>query len=153
MIDQTLTQALRALSPILERIVVVGGAAHRVHSQLAGGEGVPLMTEDIDIVIGQKGTLPDLSGALSAADFTGIPRGVTTPPSMIYRAQNGDYIQFLCRRTGAQGGRDGARPNTEVSYGLVAESLTHVEVLAFEPLTFTVPGGDDPLLAKVAHPA
>lgn len=153
MIDATLMEALRALSPIIERIVVVGGAAHRIHAQLAGGEEEPLMTEDVDMVICQTGQLPDVSEALEAADFVGVPRGVKTPPSMIYRTQNGSYLQFLCRRRGAPGGRDGNKPGIETSYGLVAESMAHVDILAFEPQTFEVPNGATPLLGRVAHPA
>ncbi len=111
------------------------------------------MTEDIDIVIGEKGVLPDLSEALKAARFEEVPRGVTTPPSIIYRAPGGDYVQFLCRRTGAQGGRSGSRAHVEKAYGLVAESLTHVEILAFESWEFDLPGEDDVLKARVVHPA
>jgi hypothetical protein len=153
MIDATLRSALHALSPILDRIVVVGGAAHQIHSKLAGSSEIPLTTEDVDIVIGERGKLPDLSGALAAADFEAVPRGVTTPPSVIYRAQDGSYLQFVCRRMGAQGGRSGDKPSVEESYGLVAESLPNVQILAFECWDFEVPDGATSVKAQVAHPA
>ncbi len=138
--EQTLAQALSALSAIANQIVVVGGSASRLfpHHPLGCDPGYELLTtEDLDIAMPleihvEGGT--DLLASLTDHGFVETTQGYPDPTS-VYRAPNAadGYVQFIAPLTGSGVKRGGNKDRLLQVSGVRAEKLRSVDILLQEP--------------------
>lgn len=155
--EEALARALQCLAPVCERLVVVGGAAHRLFPlhELASAPGFELLTtEDVDFVtpldLAYDGS-PELVDRLAQAGFREEVGGASYAAHR-YRLPGGNapYLQFLAPRRGSGITRSGERDRRLRFSGITAEKLPHVDVLLHEPWSLELP--DDAGEARVANP-
>ncbi len=159
MTERALIRALETLGPIRSRLVVVGGAAHRLFPLHALGResGFELLTtDDIDLAVPLElahDAPPGLRDRLEAAGFGEEVAGAAYP-SHKYRlaAGNRPYLQFLAPLTGSGVGRDGQRDLYLRFSGITAEKLRYVHVLLHEPWTVCLRQHDLEYEARIANP-
>lgn len=122
---------VKAIEPLLDRIVVIGGWAHRMyrlrpHAQVP--KHPPLMTLDADLAIPERmpASEEDIGKRLHDAGFREHLMGDHTPPVSKYtfgEEQGGFYVEFLAPLTGSRYKR-GGRPDTTVRVaGVTAQKL------------------------------
>lgn len=143
--EVALARALIALEEVRERLVVVGGTAHRLYARhpLARETGqMPLTTEDVDLAApGDLSSTRDqrLLQGLLAAGFDEVVRGAEEP-TFLYtlRSDAQTYIQFVAHATGSGRKRSGERDRLMTFSGIRAEKLGHVDILLHAPWTVTM---------------
>lgn len=150
MSERTLELALASLRSVLDRLVVVGGTAHRLFPMhpLANPLDAPLLTtEDVDFAapleLEHDGSR-ELLARLTRAGFRESVGGVD-PPVHTYHLDepNGAYLQFIAPKRGPDRRRSGERASRTLRFsGLIAERLREVDLLMKQPwpLALTVEG-------------
>lgn len=157
-----LVQLARAIAPLGDACVLVGGAAHQLHASIAPDlavDLVPLRTNDADVALStDKPTREhDLDDRMSKLGFEAKFSGDDHPPMtrFEFRAdpQRLHYVEFVAKRSG-----DGRVRTVEIA-GVVAARLRYVEVLLMRPLFVELRTQDgypvdsaDALRLHVAHP-
>lgn len=159
-----LAALLDALRPWHEKIVFVGGWAHRLH-RLHASATAPryeaIVTKDADVAFASHEQLQgDMSKALADAQFTKRLSGDARPP--VSHFHFGDetsefYAEFLTPLSGSGYRRDGSADETVEVAGVTAQKLRHLEILLVAPWLIEISPSDAyPLSAattiRVANP-
>jgi len=130
-----------ALEPWLDRIVIVGGWAHRLyrlHPHAQTLEYAPLATLDADIAIPPALPVEEsaIRESLRVAGFEEEFVGVDQPPATHYRLgaeQDAFYAEFLAPLVGGEYDRRGKRAVTGQVGGITVQRLRHVGLLLDDP--------------------
>jgi hypothetical protein len=141
--DQKFALLIDALGPHLDRVVVVGGWAHRLFRHHPLAQVVPyqpLLTRDTDVAIppGVRVDDANLRDRLLARGFSEEFLGDDRPPVTHYRLGRDDagfYVEFLTPLAGGEFTRDGTRDVTAAVAGISAQKLRHLDVLLIAPWT------------------
>lgn len=158
------SRLITALDPWLDRVVIVGGWAHRLYHLHPAAQELgfaPLITLDADVALPR--TLPaqtqTIREALTAQGFQEEFRGDDIPPATHYRLQNragGFYSEFLTPLTGGEYTRTGKRNATAHIAGVNSQKLRFVELLLNDPWTVELNtdnfGIQSPKTVRVANP-
>jgi hypothetical protein len=158
------SRLMTALDPWLDRVVIVGGWAHRLyhlHPAAQKLDFAPLMTLDADVALPPTLPLqtPTIREALVAHGFEEEFRGDAVPPATLYHLGNsgsGFYAEFLTPLTGGEYTRSGRRKATVQIAGVNSQRLRFIELLLNDPWTVAL-GPDDfglpvPKAVHVANP-
>jgi len=140
-----MARLINALQPWREKLVLVGGWAHRLH-RLHGDAEVPqyqaVVTRDADLafdVVGEMGG--DIAKALELAGFANTLSGDHVPPVSHFQfgeEDTGFYAEFLTPLHGSGIRRDGTDDATVAVAGVIAQKLRHLEVLLVAPWRLTL---------------
>jgi hypothetical protein len=114
------SRLITALDPWLDRVVIVGGWAHRLyhlHPCTQTLDFAPLMTLDADVALPPTllAQMPTIRDALAANGFEEEFRGDDLPPATLYYLgdkDSGFYVEFLTPLTGSDYTRSGKRKAT-----------------------------------------
>jgi len=157
--EVTLLAAWRALAPIADQLVVVGGAAHRLfarHPLATEIDHGPLTTEDVDIAAPIELAHPkslELHERMIAAGFASELRGAETAVQ-IYRHRNDRdvYLQFIAHRRGDGVRRDGSPDRSINMQGIEVQKISHVDILLARPWRLLIHEGGSTASVSIVHP-
>jgi hypothetical protein len=132
---------VEALDPWLDRVVIIGGWAHRLyrlHPLAQPLDYEPLVTFDTDIAVplDLPATGEQLRARLLERDFREELMGDMQPPAAHYRVESGDnsfYAEFLTPLEGSEVKRGGRRDVTARVSGISVQKLRHLELLLQNP--------------------
>ena len=132
---------VEALEPWLDRVVIIGGWAHRLyrlHPLAQPLDYEPLGTFDADVAVplDLHATGEQIRERLLAREFREELMGDTNPPAAHYRVQSGDnsfYAEFLTPLEGGAVKRGGKRDVTARISGVPVQKLRHLELLLTNP--------------------
>jgi hypothetical protein len=158
------SRLLAALSGWLDRVVIVGGWAHRLyrlHPYAQAVEYDPLTTLDTDVAIPSDvpHSTGDIRQRLLAHGFTEEFLGNDRPPATHYRLRDeasGFYAEFLTPLRGSGYDRRYTRKATAQIAGVTSHQLRHVDVLLMDPwaIEFDFAGGTkERKTVRIANPA
>jgi hypothetical protein len=158
--DEALDHLVDALGPYVDRVVIVGGWAHRLfrHHPLAQPLSYPpLMTRDVDIAVASSSDTgePSLRERLLAHGFREEYLGDDRPPVTHYHLAGDDagfYVEFLTPLVGGEFTRGGNRDVTTPIAGVSAQKLRHLDVLLVSPWTVTRQATATPHRLLIANP-
>lgn len=158
--DEKFAVLLGALGPYLDRVVIVGGWAHRLFRHHPLAQAVPyqaLMTRDTDVAIppGMRIDEGNLRERLLARGFTEEFLGDDRPPVTHYQLGGDDagfYVEFLTPLAGGEFRRDGTRDVTTSVAGVSAQKLRHLDVLLIAPWTVTIDPAGAATKVMIANP-
>ena len=130
-----------ALRPCLDRLVIIGGWAHRLHRNHPLAQALPyapLMTRDADVALSATGPFPEqnLRERLLAYGFHEKFLGDDRPPVTHYYLREDDlgfYVEFVTPLFGGEVKRDKRRDVTTTLAGITAQKLRYLDVLLIEP--------------------
>ncbi|MBM3746370.1 MAG: hypothetical protein FJW34_11290 [Acidobacteria bacterium] len=155
---------ITALDPWLDRIVIIGGWAHRLyrlHPRAQMLDYAPLTTLDTDIAV--PAVLPvrerDIRDRLRAAGFVEEFFGDDQPPATHYRlgAEEGSfYVEFLAPLVGGEYDGRNKRTVTAQVGGVTVQRLRHISLLLDDPweVDLDLAGvADGRRTVRIAHPA
>lgn len=135
------SRLIEALEPWLDRVVVIGGWAHRLyrlHPLALPLDYEPLGTNDSDIAVPLN--LPaageQLGARLLEREFREELMGDTQPPVVHYRTESGNssfYAEFLTPLEGGEIKRGGRRDVTARISGVSVQKLRYLELLLRDP--------------------
>jgi hypothetical protein len=160
---EAMARLLNALRPWRDRLVLVGGWAHRLHRfhKLAGPVPyLPVMTRDADVAMPEESLWRgDIGEALRLAGFEEDLSTDYRPPVARYRLggeAGGFYAEFLAPLRGSGLRRDGSPDVTVARAGITAQRLRYVDILLVQPWTVAlgpavgipVEDGADPMIAN-----
>ena len=161
---EAMAALIDALKPWRERVVLVGGWAHRLH-RLHPRAKVPsyrpVVTRDADVALDTSARLEgDIAQALEAAGFTNKLTGDHHPPVSHFQLGEDDagfYAEFLSPLRGSGVRRDGTEDATEAVGGITTQKLRHLELLLQAPWTLDLIPTDElpiaePTRVLVANP-
>jgi hypothetical protein len=157
--EQDFAVLIRALDPYLDRIVIVGGWAHRLHRRHPLAQPVPhapLMTLDADLAIARD--IPPADESLHerlAHDFRDEFLGEDHPPVTHYCLRNsasGFYAEFLTPLVGSEVTRAGPRKVTKRILGVSAQTLRHLDVVMVSPWLIPLSLHEASVQVLVANP-
>jgi hypothetical protein len=158
--DANFAALVGALGPYLDRVVIIGGWAHRLFRNHPLAQPVPyapLMTRDTDIAVA-PGIRPDeqsLRERLLSHGFHEEFLGDDRPPVTHYHLSRGDvgfYVEFLTPLVGGEFTRAGARDVTKPIVGVSAQKLRHLDVLLIAPWSVQVHRGGDSARVVITNP-
>jgi hypothetical protein len=136
---------LDALAPWGDRLVFVGGWAHRLyrlHPKAGMVAYQPLATLDADVAFADREHLEgDIRARLLDAGFQQVLMGRHQPPVSQYtlgEEGNGFYAEFLTPLIGREVARDGTPIATLQKAGITAQRLRYLELLLRSPWTVTL---------------
>lgn len=132
---------IHALEPWLDRVVIVGGWAHRLyrlHPHAQPLDYDPLLTLDADVALDEKTAVGEgeIRERLRAAGFQEELLGSDHAPTTHYwlgGSQGGFYAEFLTPLIGGEYGRDSRRRVTTSIGGITAQRLRHPDILLDHP--------------------
>lgn len=132
-----------ALEPWLDKVVIVGGWAHRLYRLHPAAQSLTypaLVTLDADIAVPRR--LPvqgkDIRQRLISSGFTEEFLGTDRPPAAHYRlgdVASGFYVEFLTPLVGGLYDRSKRRKSTLRVAGVTSQRLRHIELLLHRPWT------------------
>lgn len=158
------SRLITALDPWLDRVVIVGGWAHRLyhlHPSAQTLDFAPLTTLDADVALPPTlpAQTPTIRDALVGNGFEEEFRGDDMPPATLYHLgdkDSGFYAEFLTPLTGSEYTRSGKRKATAQVAGVNSQQLRFIELLLNNPWTvelrvedFELPA---PKVVRVANP-
>ena len=162
--DEKFVQLADAIGPYLDRVVIVGGWAHRLfrlHPLAQTLPYAPLMTRDTDvalptgITVGQENLRERLLSRGFHEQFLGDDR----PPVTHYQLGDRDagfYVEFLTPLVGGEFRRDDIRDVTATIAGITAQKLRYLDVLLIAPWSVSLGVGADtgrlPVRINIANP-
>lgn len=162
--DEKFAQLVDAIGPYLDRVVIVGGWAHRLfrlHPLAQTLPYAPLMTRDTDvalttgITVGQESLRERLLSRGFHEQFLGDDR----PPVTHYQLGDRDagfYVEFLTPLVGGEFRRDDIRDVTATIAGITAQKLLYLDVLLIAPWSVSLGVGADigqlPVRINIANP-
>jgi hypothetical protein len=140
---------VEALEPWLDRVVIIGGWAHRLyrlHPLAQPLDYEPLGTFDADVAVplDLPASAEQIRERLLARQFREELMGDMQPPAAHYRVQSGDnsfYAEFLTPLEGSAVKRGGKRDVTARISGVPVQKLRHLEVLLRNPLDVKIAPG------------
>ena len=147
------SRLVSALSGWLDRVVIIGGWAHRLyrlHPHAQPVDYAPLTTFDTDVALPSElaTTTTDIRQRLLAQGFTEEFLGDDRPPATHYRLADetsGFYAEFLAPLTGSAYQRKSVRKATARIAGVTSQRLRHIDILLIDPwaveLDLTAPAG------------
>ena len=149
--EPVLVRALGQLQSLGDRLVVVGGSAHRLFPSHELGAAPPwelLTTEDVDVAARRDLELTHANGdeiltALRTAGFEEAIAGAEHASHRYVLPGTEGYLEFIAPRTGSGQKRDGTSITALRFGGVVAEPLPDVDALLHEPWTLTLEEGVD----------
>jgi hypothetical protein len=158
------SRLVRALDPWLDRLVIIGGWAHRLsrlHPHAQALDYAPLATLDADIALpaGLLTTTPSIRDRLRAYGFTEEFLGDDRPPATHYALRDeasGFYAEFVTPLTGGAYDRRSKRKATIQIAGVTSQQLRHIDVLLIDPwvVDFEFTGGaEERKTLQIANPA
>lgn len=158
--DEKFVQLADAIGPYLDRVVIVGGWAHRLfrnHPLAQALHYAPLMTRDTDVAIppGMRIDEGNLRERLLARGFTEEFLGDDRPPVTHYQLGGDDagfYVEFLTPLAGGEFRRDGTRDVTTSVAGVSAQKLRHLDVLLIAPWSVTLALAGVSTKVRIANP-
>jgi hypothetical protein len=158
--DEKFAQLADAIGPYLDRVVIVGGWAHRLfrlHPLALTLPYAPLMTRDTDVAIppGMRIDEGSLRERLLARGFTEEFSGDDRPPVTHYQLGGDDagfYAEFLTPLAGGEFRRDGTRDVTTSVSGVSAQKLRYLDVLLIAPWSVTLGSSGAPMKVMIANP-
>ncbi len=158
--DETLARLVDALGPYIDRVVIVGGWAHRLfrHHPLAQPLSyAPLTTRDMDIAVapGIRPGEQSLRERLLAHGFREEFLGDDRPPVTHYHLAGNDvgfYVEFLTPLVGGEFTRAGERDVTTPIVGVSAQKLRHLDMLLISPWTVKLQPRAAPCSVLIANP-
>jgi hypothetical protein len=132
---------VEALDPWLDRVVVIGGWAHRLyrlHPLAQPLDYEPLATFDTDVAVplDLPATGEQIRERLLERDFREELMGDTQPPAAHYHVESGDssfYAEFLTPLEGSEVKHGGRRDLTARVSGVSVQKLRHLELLLQNP--------------------
>lgn len=143
--DADFFRLVDALATVLDRLVFIGGWAHRLyalHPSAFTPDFPPLLTRDADIIPPDEGDgVLNLDRLLKARGFSQELRGDDTPPISRYAlgdASRGFYAEFLAPLEGSGRRRDGRADDTTMRAGVTVQKLRHLDLLLVDPWTVEV---------------
>ncbi|MBX9928380.1 MAG: nucleotidyltransferase domain-containing protein [Gemmatimonadaceae bacterium] len=159
-----MARLINALQPWRERIVLIGGWAHRLYRR-HGDARAPgyqaVVTRDADLALDDETSIKgDIAKGLEAAGFEKRLSGDHDPPVSHFQLGGEDagfYAEFLTPLRGGGVRRDGSDDATVAVAGVTAQKLRHLEVLLVAPWRFPfTPSEEFPVVATaeilVANP-
>jgi hypothetical protein len=162
--DQKFAQLVDAIGPYLDRVVIVGGLAHRLfrlHALAQTLPYAPLMTRDTDvalptgITVGQESLRERLLSRGFHEQFLGDDRPAVTHYQLGDR-DAGFYVEFLTPLVGGEFRRDDIRDVTATIAGITAQKLRYLDVLLMAPWSVSLRVGTDtgrlPVRINIANP-
>lgn len=155
---------LGALEPWLDRMVIIGGWAHRLyrlHPRAQSLNYIPLTTLDTDVAIPAALSVSglDIRDRLRANGFTEEFFGDDQPPATHYRLgdeRSGLYAEFLTPLLGSEYDRKNRRAVTAQIGGVIAQRLRHIDLLLADPWEVDFDVSDiaaERRRVRIAHPA
>lgn len=149
-----------ALQPWLDRLVIVGGWAHRLyrlHPHAQELDYAPLFTLDADVAVPAELPIqePDIRGRLVGHGFTSDFVGTDRPQATHYRLGSeagGFYVEFLSPLMGSGYDRRGNRKATKEIAGVISQQLRHIELLLKHPWTVEFEAGGSHSTIQIANP-
>ncbi len=137
--EVAMANAIDALAPWLNQLVLIGGWAHRLHRHHPHAS-VPtyraLATRDVDVGVDPKRELHGrIDVALADARFDRDLSGEHRPPisRFHHREDRAFYLEFLSPLRGSGRRRDGSEDATIEIAGATAQKLRHLDVLFVDP--------------------
>ena len=135
------SRLVRALDPWLDRVVVIGGWAHRLHRldpRAQVMDYAPLTTLDADIAMPAElpSATPNIRDRLLAHGFTEEFLGHDQPPATHYSLgdeASGFYVEFVTPLIGGAYDRRSNRKATAQVAGVTSQQLRHIDVLLIDP--------------------
>lgn len=135
------SRLVAALAPWLDRVVVIGGWAHRLYRLHPHAQAVqyePLTTLDADVAIPAElpTTTEDIRQRLLVQGFTEERLGGDQPPVTHYRLGDevsGFYAEFLSPLLGGGYDPKSRRKATARIAGVNSQRLRHIEILLVDP--------------------
>ena len=159
MTERTLERALSCLVPVRERLVVIGGAAHRLFPQHELGQdpGFELLTtEDVDLAAPlelQHDGSRELLERLEKAGFVEEAGGADYAKHIYRLPEGGDgYLQFIAPLTGSGVRRTGRKDHGMRFSGIHAEKLRFVDLLFQDPWTLRTRLETEEVSLQVVNP-
>jgi hypothetical protein len=157
------SRLVAALSGWLDRVVIIGGWAHRLyrlHPYAQALEYAPLTTLDTDVAIPAElpATTEDLRQRLLAHGFTEEFLGDDRPPATHYRLgdeASGFYAEFLTPLLGSGYDRKNTRKATARIAGVTSQRLRHIDILLMDPwaVELDLTGAKERKTVRIANPA
>ena len=164
--NEKFARVVEALRPWLPAVVIAGGWAHRLHRLHALAEApgyLPLITTDVDVVVGSPAPLAeaDMRERLLAAEFREEMSGEHQRPITYYQVGNAEqpfYVEFLTPLTGSENKRDGRPDVTTRIGGIGAQKLRHLDLLLLDPWSVAIGSTngfplEQPAKIRVPNPA
>jgi hypothetical protein len=158
--EPTLERAVSSLTAVLDRIVVVGGTAHRLFPMhpLAGSPVAPLLTtEDVDFAapleLEHDGSRELLEKLIAAGFREDVRGGEFAGHTYHLDSQGGAYLQFIAPLRGSGESRTGDAQRTLHFSGLVAERLHDIDLLMRAPWTLELDAEGRRTSIRVVNPA
>lgn len=150
-----------ALEPWLDRVVIIGGWAHRLHRLHPSARSLsypPLVTLDADVALPRS--LPvegqDIRQRLISSGFTEEFLGRDHPPATHYHlgdTSSGFYVEFLTPLVGGEYDRENRRRATLRVAGATSQQLRHIGLLLNRPWMVDLSEGAFTGRVQVANPA
>ena len=158
------SRLVAALSGWLDRVVIIGGWAHRLYRLHPYAQALgyaPLTTLDTDVAIPAElaTTTEDIRQRLLAHGFTEEFLGDDRPPATHYRLgdeASGFYAEFLTPLVGSGYDRKSTRKATARIAGVTSQRLRHIDVLLIDPwvIEFDLTGvAEERKTVRIANPA
>jgi len=142
---EAFARLLEALEPWGDKLVFVGGWAHRLYRMhpMAGAVAYqPLATLDADVAFAEREHLEgNIRVRLLEAGFQQVLTGTHQPPVSQYtlgEEGNGFYAEFLTPLVGREVAGDGTPIATLEKAGITAQRLRYLELLLRSPWTVTL---------------
>ena len=158
--EERFERLVNALGAYLDRVVIIGGWAHRLFRHHPLAQTVPygpLMTRDTDIALAPGTRLDEqsLRERLLSHGFHEEFLGDDRPPVTHYHLGGDDmgfYVEFLTPLLGGEFKRGGARDVTTPIAGVSAQKLRHLDVLLISPWTVRLQQEGGPSSVLIANP-
>jgi hypothetical protein len=158
------SRLVAALSGWLDRVVIIGGWAHRLyrlHPYAQAVEYAPLTTLDTDVAIPAElpTTTENIRQRLLAQGFTEEFLGDDRPPATHYRLgdeASGFYAEFLTPLRGSGYDRMKTRKSTARIAGVTSQRLRYIDILLIDPwaIEFDLIGAaEERKMVQIANPA
>lgn len=135
-----LARLIDAMRPWLEKVVFVGGWAHRLHRfhpDATVPTYQPIVTRDVDVAFDTpRGMTGNIGDALKSAGFNETLSGEHPPPVSHHTLggeNKGFHVEFLAPLKGSGTRRDGSQDATTVAAGITAQKLRHLDLLLVAP--------------------
>ncbi len=158
--DERFALLVDALGPYRDRVVIIGGWAHRLfrrHTLAQPVDYAPLMTRDTDIALapGISTDALTLRERLLSRGFREEFLGDDRPPVTHYHVGGEDagfYAEFLTPLVGSEHTRAGTRDVTTKIAGVTAQKLRHLEVLLVAPWSVPIDAAAGATTIMIANP-
>ena len=160
--DEKFAQLVDAIGPYLDRVVIVGGWAHRLFRNHPLAQTLPyppLMTRDTDVALptGIPVDQENLRERLLSRGFHEQFLGDDRPPVTHYQLDDRDagfYVEFLTPLVGGEFRRDDIRDVTTTIAGITAQKLRYLDVLLIAPWSVSLGAGAGrlPIRINIANP-